>query len=115
MLNSSDDSTLLDIPKDMMIEKIILSKTLQSKVFIEVALVKTKKQYEAALFFNKRYKGGPPVPRALENPSEKASHWMCARPKVGFTEEEAEKIFDEVLSENRVKQIFFKDNWGQEY
>ena len=106
---------MLCVPEDITIEKIILSKFLQSKLLVEIALVKTTKQYEAALFLEKRYKGGPPIPRALDNPGEKASHWMCARPRIGFTEKEAEMIIDEVLSENRVKQIFFKDEWGVEY
>ena len=115
MFTQSTSNAMLDMPHDMTIEKIILSKTLQSKMHVEVALVKHKKQYEAALFLDKRFKGGPPIPRPLESPSEKATHWMCARPRIGFTEEEAEKIIDEILSENRVKQLHFKDTWGAEF
>ena len=106
---------MLGMPEDMEIEKIILNKTIQGgKMFVEIALVKRGKQYEAALFLDKKYKGGPPLPRALLVPSEKASHWMSARPKIGLTAEEAEKVFDELLSENRVKKITFKDTWGED-
>lgn len=106
-------SETLPMPANMVFEKIILSKTVSNGMMqVDVALVQRNRQYEAALFLNKQYKPGPPLPRPLENPSAAATHWMSARPRVGFTEQEATLISDEVLSENRVKRITFKDSWG---
>ena len=103
----------LQVPKEMTLEKVIVTKTVSAGLLlVEVALVKTKNQYEAAVFLDKKYKPGPPLPLALPNATTAATHWMCARPRIGFTEEEATKIIDEVLSENRVKRIAFKDTWG---
>jgi len=103
----------LQMPENMRLEKIILSKTVSNGMLeVDVALVFHNKQYEAALFVNNAYKAGPPVPRPLENSATVATHWMSARPKIGLTEEETNMIMDEVLSENRVKQIHFKDIWG---
>lgn len=106
-------SETLPMPDKMTFEKIILSKMVSNGMMqVDVALVLHNRQYEAALFLNKQYKPGPPLPRPLENPSAAATHWMSVRPRVGFTEQEAELITDEVLSENRVKRITFKDTWG---
>lgn len=103
----------LKMPENMTLEKVIINKTVSNGMYeVDVALVLHNKQYEAALFLNKVYKPGPPLPRPLENPTTAATHWMSARPRVGLTEEETNKILDEVLSENRVKQITFKDKWG---
>ncbi len=108
-------SELLQMPAGMVLEKVILSKTVSNGIYqVDVALVLHKKQYEAALFLNRQYKPGPALPRPLEKPSAAATHWMSVRPHIGFTEEEATLISDEVLSENRVKKITFKDNWGPE-
>ncbi|HPX60246.1 MAG TPA: hypothetical protein PLN25_00560 [Deltaproteobacteria bacterium] len=115
MTTDTNNCGLKDVPEGMTVEKIILSKTLQSKLTVDIALVLHNRQYEAALFLERKYKGGPPMPRELETPTDKASHWMSARPKIGLTPEEAEKVIDEVLSENRVKKINFKDTWGAEY
>lgn len=106
----------LPMPEGMTFEKLILSKTVSNGLLsVDVALVLHKKQYEAAVFLNKQYKPGPPVPRELPNPSGGATHWMSVRPKIGFTQEEADQIIDEVLSENRVKHITFKDAWGADF
>ena len=106
---------VLQLPEGMKMEKIILSKTVSNGMYeVDVALVFRNKQYEAALFLNNAYKPGPPIPRPLENSTNAATHWMSARPRIGLTEEETNMIIDEVLSENRVKQIRFKDNWGPE-
>lgn len=106
-------SALLQLPEDMALEKVILSKTVSNGIYqVDVALVLRNKQYEAALFLNNQYKPGPPLPRPLEKPSAAATHWMSVRPRIGFTDEEATLITDEVLSENRVKRITFKDSWG---
>lgn len=103
----------LQVPETMTLEKIILSKTVSNGLMtVDVALVLHGRQYEAALFLNQQYKPGPPLPRPLEKPSAAATHWMSARPRVGLTEQEAEMITDEVLSENRVKRMTFKDTWG---
>jgi len=114
MASDQNNCGLSDLPEGMTVEKIILNKTLQSKLTVDIALVMHNRQYEAAIFLERKYKGGPPLPRALETPTEKASHWMSARPKIGLTPEEAEKVIDEVMSENRVKHITFKDSWGAE-
>lgn len=106
-------SVSLQMPEGMILEKIILSKTVSNGIYqVDVALVLHKNQYEAALFLNRQYKPGPPLPRPLEKPSAAATHWMSVRPRIGLTEEEATLISDEVLSENRVKKINFKDTWG---
>lgn len=108
-------SESLEMPDGMVFEKILLSKTVSNGMYeVDVALVLHKNQYEAALFLNKHYKPGPLLPRPLENPSAAATHWMSVRPRIGFTEEEATLITDEVLSENRVKRLTFKDAWGAE-
>ena len=106
---------VLQMPEGMTFEKIILSKTVSNGMYqVDVALVLNKKQYEAALFLNRQFKPGPPLPRELTDSKTIATHWMCSRPRIGFTAEEANMILDEVLSENRVKRITFKDSWGPE-
>ena len=104
----------LDLPEHMDVQEVILERVLQSTgALLEVCLVKNASQYEAALFFDKRYKPGPPLPRPLDNPSGQSTHWMGVRPKVGLTLDEAEKIAYEVNGVNALHRIQMKDNWGQ--
>lgn len=103
-----------EMPKDMEIINIILSKTLKSGFLIEVKLVKRPAQYEAALCINGKYKPGPPVPRPMDSPSGEATHWMGIRPKVGFTTDEADRILDEVSAPNILHKIRFTDKWGSQ-
>jgi len=108
-------ATYLDLPPDMEVVELILDRVLQNTgALLEVCLVKHGRQYEAALFFDSRYKPGPPLPRPLEQPTATATHWMGVRPKVGLSQEEAEKIEYEVLGINATYRIQMKDNWGKE-
>jgi hypothetical protein len=103
----------MDMPADMEVEEVLVERVLQSTgALLEVCLVKHGPQYEAALFFDKKYKPGPPLPRPLEAPSGTATHWMGVRPKVGLTQEEAEKIEYEVNGLNALHRIRMKDEWG---
>lgn len=107
-------SEFVDMPEEMEVQEVIIERVLQSTgALLEVCLVKHGKQYEAALFFDKKYKPGPPLPRPLETPSGQSTHWMGVRPKVGLTEEEADKILYEVSGVNALHRIQMKDNWGQ--
>jgi hypothetical protein len=108
-------SEYLEMPDDMEVQEVILERTLQSTgALLEVCLVKHASQYEAALFFDKRYKPGPPLPRPLESPSGQSTHWMGVRPKVGLTKEEAEKIEYEVTGVNALHRIQMRDDWGSQ-
>lgn len=103
----------LDMPADMDVLELIIDRVLQNTgALMEICLVKHGRQYEAAVFFDKKYKPGPPLPRPLESPSGQATHWMGVRPKVGLTEEEAEKVFSEVNGVNALHRIQMKDTWG---
>jgi len=93
----------------------ILSKETKNGFLVDVRLVKRPRQYEAALFLNGKYRPGPAVPRPLDNPSGDTTHWMGVRPSVGFTNEEADTIIDEVSSQNRLRRITFADKWGKDY
>jgi hypothetical protein len=106
-------SEFTDMPEDMEVQELILERVLQNTgALLEICLVKHGAQYEAALFFNKKFKPGPPLPRPLESPSGQSTHWMGVRPKVGLTQEEAEKIEYEVKGVNALHRIQMKDNWG---
>jgi hypothetical protein len=103
----------MDMPADMDVQELLIDRVLQNTgALMEICLVKHGRQYEAAVFFDKKYKPGPPLPRPLESPSGQATHWMGVRPKVGLTEEEAEKVFSEVNGVNALHRIQMKDNWG---
>lgn len=103
----------MDMPADMEVQELILERVLQNTgVLLEIYVVKHKAQYEAALFFNRKYKPGPPLPRPLEAPSGQSTHWMGVRPKVGLTQEEADKIQYEVEGTNALYRIRMKDDWG---
>ena len=106
-------SEFTDMPPDMEVQELILERVLQNTgALLEICLVKHGAQYEAALFFNKKFKPGPPLPRPLESPSGQSTHWMGVRPKVGLTQEEAEKIDYEVKGVNALHRIQMRDNWG---
>ncbi|GFO53143.1 hypothetical protein GMSM_01500 [Geomonas sp. Red276] len=108
-------SEYMDMPKDMEFHEVIFERVLQSTgALLEVCVVKHGAQYEAALFFDKKYKPGPPMPRPLEAPSGQATHWMGVRPKVGLSQEEAEKIMYEVNGINALYRIRMKDDWGSQ-
>ena len=106
-------SEYIEMPDDMEVHELIFERVLQSTgALLEVCLVKHGSQYEAALFFDKKFKPGPPLPRPLESPSGQATHWMGVRPKVGLTQEEAERIAYEVNGVNALHRIQMKDSWG---
>lgn len=106
-------SEFSEMPEDMEVQESILERVLQSTgALLEVCLVKRGGQYEAALFFDKKYKPGPPLPRPLETVSGQATHWMGVRPKVGLTQEETEKIVYEVNGLNALHRIQMRDSWG---
>ena len=108
-------SEYLDLPDDMEVIELILDRVLQNTgVLLEICVVKHGPQYEAALFFNRKYKPGPPLPRPLETPSGTSTHWMGVRPKVGLTQEEAAKIEYEVKGSNALDRITMKETWGAE-
>jgi hypothetical protein len=104
----------LDVPKDMVVEESIVSKSLKSGMSVEIWLVKRPRQYEAALFLDGKYRPGPPVPRPLDSPGAEVTHWMGVRPSVGLTDEEAEAISSEVNIQNVLHHMRFKDEWGVE-
>ncbi|HJV66495.1 MAG TPA: hypothetical protein VJ550_12220 [Geomonas sp.] len=106
-------SEYLEMPENMEVEEVIVERVLQSTgALLEICVVKHGSQYEAALFFDKKYKAGPPLPRPLESPSGQSTHWMGVRPKVGLSQEEAEKIAYEVNGVNALHRIQMKDSWG---
>ena len=108
-------SEYTEMPEDMDVQEVILERVLQSTgALLEVCLVKHGAQYEAALFFDKKYKPGPPLPRPLDSPTGQATHWMGVRPKVGLSQEEAEKIEYEVNGLNALHRIRIKDDWGSQ-
>lgn len=106
-------SEYTEMPADMEVQEVIIDRVLQNTgALLEICLVKHGKQYEAAIFVDRRYKPGPPLPRPLESPSGTATHWMGVRPKVGLSAEETEKIVYEVTGLNALHRITMKDNWG---
>jgi len=108
-------SEYTDMPNDMEVQELIVERVLQNTgALLEICLVKHGAQYEAALFFDKKYKPGPPLPRPLESPSGQSTHWMGVRPKVGLTQEETESIIYEVKGLNALHRIQMKDTWGNQ-
>ena len=106
-------SDFKEMPAGMEVQELIVERVLQNTgALLEICLVKHGAQYEAALFFDKKYKPGPPMPRPLETPSGQSTHWMGVRPKVGLTQEEAEKIIYEVNGLNALHRIQMRDTWG---
>ncbi len=104
--------SLVDLPKDAEVISLIIEKTLNNGMLIEVYLVKLPRQYEAALFINGHYKHGPPLPRPLESPTETAAYWMGVRPKVGLSQEEGDEILGCVNVQNKLHHCYFTDKWG---
>ena len=108
-------SEFKEMPPKMEVHELLVDRVLQNTgALLEICLVKNGSQYEAALFFDKKYKPGPPLPRPLDAPSGQSTHWMGVRPKVGLTEEEAEKILYEVTGINALHRIPMKDTWGKQ-
>lgn len=91
-----------------------MSKETKNGFLVDVRMVKHKRQYEAALFLNGKYKPGPGIPRPLDNPSGDTTHWMGVRPSVGLTYEEAHNIISEVKAQNDLHRIQFTDSWGRD-
>jgi hypothetical protein len=104
--------SLINVPEGMNVVAQIMEKTLKNGMIVEVYLVKTQRQYEAALFVERHYKPGPPIPRATENPTESAAYWMGVRPSVGLTQEEGDNILAEVNVQNMLHHCTFVDKWG---
>lgn len=95
----------------MLVKRLLLKKILQSGYIAEFNLVKREGRYEAALYLNGKYVGGPAVPQLLTSPKAELTHWMGNRPTVGLTESEAEQITTEVECENEVLRHREKSGW----
>jgi len=102
------------VPEEMKVQDLIVEKTLKNGMYAEIRLVRTPRQFEAALFLDGRFKPGPPIPRTLDNPTGDVTHWMGVRPSIGLTTEEAEKISGEVNVQNFLHKLHFVDRWGKE-
>lgn len=103
---------LVGVPEGVDVISSLVEKTLKNGMLVEVYLVKTPRQYEAALFIEGHYKPGPPLPRPMENPTETAAYWMGVRPAVGLTQEEGDEILGAVNVQNKLHHIYFSDKWG---
>lgn len=103
---------LTNLPEEMKVLTLILSKQLKSGLLAEVYLVKTRTQYEAAIFVEQRYKPGPPIPRPTDNQTEDLAYWMGVRPSIGLSLDEGNLILDEVRVQNLMNKCFFRDQWG---
>jgi hypothetical protein len=102
----------IDVPNDVTIISQLIEKTLKNGMLVEVYLVKTPRQYEAALFVEGHFKPGPPIPRLTDTPTDSASYWMGVRPKIGLSKDEGEEILGAVNVQNRLNHCFFTDTWG---
>lgn len=96
---------------EMIVKKQILKKMLQAGYVAEINLVKRDGGYEAALYLNGKYVGGPPLPRLLAPPKGDITHWMGNRPTIGLTRSEAERIMEIVQDENDVVMHRQKSGW----
>jgi hypothetical protein len=105
-------SSLIDIPANATVLDLIVEKQLSNGSLAEIFLVKFPTHYESALFIGGTYKPGPPVPRALENPTDTAAYWMGVRPKIGLTQFEGDEILGTVNVQNKIHHCFFVDKWG---
>ncbi|MDD2319384.1 MAG: hypothetical protein PHO83_04955 [Geobacteraceae bacterium] len=97
----------------MLVKRLILKKILQSGYIAEFNLVKRDGLYEAALYLNGKYIGGPPLPQLLTSPKGDLTHWMGNRPTVGLMESEAKRITSEVEDENAVLQHRHRSGWQE--
>ncbi len=97
----------------MIVKKQILMKILQSGYLAEINMVKRDGLYEAALYLNGRFVGGPPLPCLLDPPKGDLTHWMGNRPTIGLTESEAERIIEMVQNENDMLVHRQKNGWGE--
>lgn len=104
--------SLINVPEGITVVAQIMEKTLKNGMLMEVYLVKTQRQYEAALFLEGHYKPGPPIPRPTENPTETAAYWIGVRPSVGLSQEEGDNILAEVNVKNMLHHCHFVDKWG---
>jgi hypothetical protein len=95
----------------MIVKRVLLKKILQSGYIAEFTLVKREGHYEAALYLNGKYVGGPSSPQLLTSPKGDLTHWMGNRPTVGLTESEAERVINEVENENAVVLHRKKSGW----
>ncbi len=95
----------------MIVKRVLLKKMLQSGYVAEFNLVKREGHYEAALYLNGKFVGGPAIPQLLTSPKGELTYWMGNRPTVGLTESEAERIISEVESENEVLHHREKSGW----
>jgi len=112
IIGGKEIMALIDVPHGVTVIAQILEKTLKNGMLVEVYLVKTQRQYEAALFVEGHYKSGPPVPRPTDNPTETAAYWMGVRPSVGLSQEEGDDVLAEVNVQNKLHHINFMDKWG---
>ena len=104
-------TNLIGVPHGMKIIKSIVVKRLLNASFAEIFLVLNNEEYEAALFVDDKFRHGPPIPHPLEFPDELNSHMMGARPGIGISPTEAERIFSEVEYENAVLKQKMLDRW----
>ena len=95
----------------MIVKRLLLKKVLQSGYVAEFNLVKREGHYEAALYLNGKFVGGPAMPQLLTSPKGDLTHWMGNRPTVGLTESEADRIATEVDNENEVLNHREKSGW----
>jgi len=95
----------------MIVKRVLLKKMLQSGYVAEFNLVKREGHYEAALYLNGKFVGGPATPQLLTSPKAELTHWMGNRPTVGLTESEAERIITEVENENEILHHREKSGW----
>jgi hypothetical protein len=97
----------------MIVKKLNLKKVLQSGIVAEINLVKREGQYEAALYLDGKYVGGPSIPRPLSPAKGEITHWMGNRPTIGLTKSEADRISEEVEGENEVMRYRQKKGWSE--
>jgi hypothetical protein len=103
---------LQDVPKDLDVLSVLVEKTLNNGMLIEVYLTKNARQYESALFIDGHFKPGPPLPRPMEPATETAAYWMGVRPKVGLSQAEGDEILGAVNVQNKLHHCYFSDTWG---
>ena len=98
----------------MIVKKLILKKVLTAGILAEFHLVRNEGEYQAALFVNGKYVGGPTVPQRLTTPKDNITYWMGNKPSVGLTDTEAEQILNEVEIENKILSHRKRSGWDVE-